>query len=237
MIHGFSTRKIKSQKTLGERLRSARESLNLSLSDAELRSKVRAKFLVGLEKGDWTDLPSPVYVRGFALAYAKALNLDQGETLRAFDAELALKKTHDTNDFSYKVKMKSDSKVIITPKLIGYSFLSLFILAMFGYIFYQVLSFAGSPNLQVSTPTDNMVLETESTEISGITDSDNALTVNNEPIPVTNDGHFYVPLKLHRGVNVVKVTALNKVKKETSQVLTIEYKPKTAQADETIVNQ
>ena len=236
MIQGFSTRKIKGQKTLGELLRSRREELNLSIQDAEVSSKVRAKFLISLERGDWSNLPSPVYIRGFALAYAKALGIGKEEASRAFEAEFSLKKTQNPNEFSYKNLIK-ESKVIVTPRLIGYSFLSIFLLTMFGYIFFQVLNFAGSPNLQVSTPSNNIVLESDSAEISGITDNDTVLTVNNETIPVTNDGHFYASLKLHRGVNVIKVKASNKAKKETSEVLTVEYKPKTAQATEVIVNQ
>lgn len=236
MTYGFSTRKIKGQLTLGERLKSARESLNLSLLDAENGSKVRAKFLSGLEKGDWRELPSPVYVRGFVLAYAKFLNLNKEETMRAFDAEIALKRTQIPSEFSYKNTIK-ETKVLITPKLLGYSLLSVFILTMFSYIFYQVLDFAGSPNLKVSAPGNNAIMETDIAEIAGITDNDTTLTINNENVAVTNGGHFYASIKLHRGINVIKVNASNKAKKESTEVLTIEYKPKTAQAEEAVVNQ
>jgi cytoskeletal protein RodZ len=206
------------------------------LSDAEIGSKVRAKFLAGLEENDWKDLPSPVYIRGFVLAYAKYLGLDKEEITRTFEAELSLKRTQNPGGFSYKNSIK-ETKVIITPKLLGYSLLSIFILTMFGYIFYQVLNFAGSPDLHVSAPGNNAVLETDLADIDGVTDNDTTLTINNETVAVTNDGHFYASIKLHRGVNVIKVKASNKAKKESTKVLTIEYKPKTAQANESIVNQ
>jgi len=230
MIRGFSTRKIDGQKTLGERLRSVRQSLNLSISDAENGSKVRAKFLIGLENGDWNNLPTPVYVRGFVLAYAKYLDISKEEAIRLYEAEFALKKTQNPSEFSYKNSIK-DVKVILTPKVLGYSLLATFVLAMFGYIFFQVMDFAGSPNLQVSAPGNNLVLETDSTDVYGITDNDTVISINNETVPVTNEGRFSTSLKLHRGVNVIKVKALNKAKKETTNVLTIEYKPKTALID------
>jgi cytoskeletal protein RodZ len=230
MIRGFSTRKIEGQKTLGEQLKSVRESLEFSIQDAENGSKVRARFLISLESGDWTNLPTPVYVRGFVLAYAKFLGIGKEEIIRLYEAELSLKKTQNPSEFSYKNSIK-DAKVILTPKVLGYALLSTFILIMFGYIFYQVMDFAGSPNLQVSAPSNNLVLETDSTDIRGLTDSDNIISINNETIPVTNDGRFSTSLKLHRGVNVVKVKALNKAKKETTNVITIEYKPKTALID------
>jgi len=53
-------------------------------------------------------------------------------------------------------------------------------------------------------------------------------------VPVSEDGKFSLKLKLHSGVNVVKVKAVNNVKKESSEVYTIEYKPKTAALDNSI---
>lgn len=230
MLKGFYKRKITTQKTLGDCLKEARLKKDVTLLEAEIATKVRSDFLEDLEKNDWSKLPSVVYIRGFVLAYAKYLDIQRDEISGLFVAEANLKKTKgESNALSYQKRIK-DQKVIITPKFIGYVALGIFITTMFGYIIFQVLNFAGSPDLKVVTPDNNAVIESDSTDLKGITDSDIVLTVNNEPIPVTNDGHFATSLKLHRGVNVIKVKAVNKVKKETSEVLTIEYKPKTALA-------
>ncbi|HOX41859.1 MAG TPA: hypothetical protein PK263_06785, partial [bacterium] len=110
------------------------------------------------------------------------------------------------------------------------------IFSMIGYLGYQVMSFVGSPNLKVVTPVNNSVIESDATNISGVTEVDTVLTVNNEKISISNDGHFSANVKLQRGINVIKVRAENKTKKETTEVLTVEYRPKTAELMTSINN-
>jgi len=229
MIKGFSRRKITTQKTLGEHLQEARQKKQATLLQAEIATKVRADFLEDIEKNDWSKLPSEVYVRGFVLAYAKYLDIDKGKISEIFEAEANLKRTKSDSSpvLSYQKRIK-ENKFILTPRFIGYAVLCSFIITLFGYIIYQVLNFAGSPDLKVVTPDNNAITENDTADLKGVTDNNIMLTVNNEPIPVTNDGHFSTSLRLHRGINIIKVKAVNKAKKETSEVITIEYKPKTA---------
>ena len=227
MVKGFSKRKIETEVTLGEFLKKARESRNLPLEEAEIGSKVKAKYLVALEKDDWRDLPSSVYVRGFILAYSKFLELNRIETLRLFDREAKLYKKDHQNSLSYKKSVK-DLRIILTPKLLGYVSAFALVIFLFGYIIYEVQGFAGTPSLKVNTPNNNEITDHDSIEVTGIADIDAVLKINQETIPITNDGRFSSDMKLHQGVNVISVEAVSKANKETSQVLTIEYKPKTA---------
>ena len=102
---------------------------------------------------------------------------------------------------------------------------------MFAYIAYQIVGFAGSPALRLISPANNSIIETDSVNIRGLTDNGDYLTINNEAVPVTTDGHFLTNLKLQRGINVIRVEASNRAKKSTSEVVTIEYKPKTVLID------
>jgi len=73
--------------TLGEVLARARRSLGKSLADAEEATRVRAKLLEALEKGDYDALPAPAYVRGYVISYAKYLELDPAPLLKLFSEE------------------------------------------------------------------------------------------------------------------------------------------------------
>lgn len=64
-------------KTAGERLQDARESLGLSLAEIAERTRVPIRHLEGIEKSDFSTLPSPTYAIGFAKAYARAVGLDE----------------------------------------------------------------------------------------------------------------------------------------------------------------
>jgi len=234
MVVGFSKKKIQSnKKTLGEIFRSRRIGKKISLESAETETKIRHSYLEAIEKSDWSPLPSEVYVRSFVVAYAKYLKLDLDKILAKYWAESASRTGDKQVHISYDQKI-NERKVMITPKILAYSGLCLFIVSMAAYIIYQLIGFAGSPNLEISSPANNSIVETETVTVNGVTDNDTFVVVNDENVPVTQDGRFQALLKLQRGLNVIEVVAVNKAKKETSQVYTVEFKPKTAAVD--IVN-
>ncbi len=61
---------------IGRVLERARKDRGLSLEDAERATKIRKRYLVGLEQDDYTVLPDAVYARGFLKTYANFLGLD-----------------------------------------------------------------------------------------------------------------------------------------------------------------
>ena len=63
--------------TIGEQLRQAREERGAQLSDVEVATKIRVKFLAAMEEDRWDELPAPAYARGFLDIYARHLGLDQ----------------------------------------------------------------------------------------------------------------------------------------------------------------
>lgn len=60
----------------GELLERARREKGLSLRDVENATKIRARYLEGLEQEDYSSLPDQVYVQGFLKTYANFLGLD-----------------------------------------------------------------------------------------------------------------------------------------------------------------
>jgi hypothetical protein len=61
---------------IGISLREARIRQGLELSDAEQATKIRSKYLSGLEEERFEVLPAQTYVKGFLRAYAEYLGLD-----------------------------------------------------------------------------------------------------------------------------------------------------------------
>src|SRR5438132_5033207 len=61
---------------LGNSLREARVRQGLDFPQAELATKIRAKYLRALEEEQFDALPGQTYVRGFLRAYADYLGLD-----------------------------------------------------------------------------------------------------------------------------------------------------------------
>ena len=72
--------------TVGQRLREARESQNLSIEDIAAATRIPTRHLSSLEVSEWDKLPAATYSIGFAKNYATAVGLDRneiGEQLRA----------------------------------------------------------------------------------------------------------------------------------------------------------
>ena len=61
---------------IGSTLREARMRQRIDISDMEMRTKIRAKYLRALENEEWDLVPGPTYVKSFLRTYAEALGLD-----------------------------------------------------------------------------------------------------------------------------------------------------------------
>src|SRR4028119_1485083 len=61
---------------IGLVLERARKDRGLSLEEAERATKIRKRYLIGLENDDYTVLPDAAYARGFLKTYANFLGLD-----------------------------------------------------------------------------------------------------------------------------------------------------------------
>src|SRR6187401_3848479 len=73
--------------SLPERLVAARERKGVDLYRAERDTKIRARYLAALERGDWRELPGSVYTKGFLRNYALYLGLDPDDVLLTWRRE------------------------------------------------------------------------------------------------------------------------------------------------------
>lgn len=73
--------------TVSEVLKKTRKKENLSLEELSQRTKIREKYLLALEKGEWQKLPGLAYIKGFLKSYAEAVNLDPEQVLALFRRE------------------------------------------------------------------------------------------------------------------------------------------------------
>lgn len=72
------------QKSIGEVLRSARESRGWNLIDVQRMTKIQAKYLQALEYNDFEYIPDSNYIESFLVTYADALELDSAVLLDAY---------------------------------------------------------------------------------------------------------------------------------------------------------
>jgi len=71
---------------LGQLLRETREGNEISLAEAEARTRIRQKFIAAMEAEDWNALPGEVATRGFLGKYAAYLGLDEARVFQLYQS-------------------------------------------------------------------------------------------------------------------------------------------------------
>jgi len=73
---------------VGEALKRARMSRQLTLQQVAQRTKINAHTLEALENNDFSRLPADVYVRGFLRAYAREVAIDPEDIVEEYDRQV-----------------------------------------------------------------------------------------------------------------------------------------------------
>lgn len=80
---------------LGARLKEARDKKGYSLDDLQEITKIQKRYLVGIEEGNYSNMPGSFYVRAFIKQYAEAVDLDADELLEQYKQEIPSSQTEE----------------------------------------------------------------------------------------------------------------------------------------------
>lgn len=197
---------------VGQKLHETRIQKSLTLEEIAQKTKIRPEFLTAIEKGEYEKLPSAAYAQGFIRNYASLLGLSQKEILPLFRREFDKKK-------AYKVLpdgLTQNDGFPLTIVRIRQSFiiLTLTSIALLGYLGFQYRSMFFSPMLTVDSPKQNAQTKDEIT-VSGKTDPNAIVLINNEPVLPNNNGEFRKNITLFPGKTSIILKAKNRFGKET----------------------
>ena len=104
-------------RTVGARLREAREKRGVSLKQIASRTRISVMSLEALERSDLSRLPGGIFTRAFVRAYAEEVGLDPDRTIDDFIAELppeAATATAHSSAVEDGEKLESDRHAVAT---------------------------------------------------------------------------------------------------------------------------
>lgn len=216
----FKTKKITSARTVGARLRLARKRKEISLEDAEEATKVRAKYLEAIEKDNWSEFPSRIYVLGFVRRYAEFLDLNSEKILEEFKTEFGRAKTmtRKNNHISYLPKFSITSKMAISAIVI------LLIAGAITYIAVSIGRFSRPPSIEINSPKEQVVTD-KSLLIDGKTQSTAIVEINNQLVGIDDSGNFTQKVELSEGLNIFEIKSKSRLGKESTRALKVIYQP------------
>lgn len=229
MVPVFKAKTIKPTKTVGQRLRSARQKKQLSLEQAEQLTKVKLKYLDALEEDRYDLLPTEVYSLGFLRCYAEALNLKTANLLDQYRHERqAIDSAKNTPVISLAPSRRLSSHgFLITPKTLLSIGSAVVVIGLIAYIAGGVVAFLAPPNLKIFQPEPDSRVTSNNLIVAGVTDPAVSLSINGELVTVDPAGQFKREIALNPGLNTLEFVAINRIGKETRAVRHIlaEYQP------------
>lgn len=220
---GFTKKKIGSM-TLGEKLQQIRSERRISLTEVSRSTKIQVKYLESLEKGDYESLPPDVYVRGFLKSYAQFLGLQEESLIRLYERDRSIQEKLNKNDFSTgkeAFELAKYSKFVVTPKILAVAVMILLFAGGGFYLYRELGKFSSAPRLILKTPENNISSPDNFVDVSGFTDQDATLYINDQAVVLNDQGEFNQKVNLKPGLNQIAVKSVNRFNKEAEKTLQI----------------
>lgn len=131
---------------LGNRLKEARLAKGLSFDDLQTATKIQKRYLVGIEEGNYANMPGDFYVRAFIKQYAEALELDPEEIFASYKNEIPAAYKEDLPEQLSRVRTRTafserSSKVIdFLPRVL----ITILVVGVVALVYYFLQHHAGT---------------------------------------------------------------------------------------------
>jgi hypothetical protein len=102
-----------------------------------------------------------------------------------------------------------------SPKLTFISAIFAVLLVISGYLSYQYVNFVKPPELTVITPAEGEVIRNKNLTVSGKTNSQAVVKVNNQPVLVDENGNFLDTIEIYEKTNEIEIKAISRSGEET----------------------
>ena len=215
-MNGFDKRSISSSKTLGDRLREVREQSGASVKQVADDLKIKQSYVEALEKSDYTQLPSRVFVKNYVRNYAKYLRVSTETANQMLEEEFAVYENGPEIPTIDRHHTKRPLKLV---HFVVAGAILMLVLLITAYFTTEIANIAQPPPLEIASIPDQLNVDERFVTISGTTVVEASVTINEQPVDVDIDGSFSQVMGLQEGVNVFKIVA--KTRRSNEQ---IEYK-------------
>lgn len=195
-------------KSVGQILQETRNSKHIDLGDVARVTRIRPQFLQIIEADDYSKLPSGAVARGFIRNYSEYLGLNSENALAVFRRDFV---ENPRGQIVPRGMVTPASDVSFwTPKTTVWAVVSTVLTIFLGYLLFQYHILTGPPELSLTEPKDKVTTSQVSIQVSGHTDPEATLMVNDQQVVLDHGGQFSFRVSLNPGENQIKIVALAK---------------------------
>jgi len=213
--------------SFGSVLKQARKVKNLDLSTIAQSINVQEKYLHALEEERVQDIPSITYGKHFLRRYAAYIGLEYTKLEESFTKAFYYLKQREAVTCPQKQKRKEFS--LFSHKLLvrRIGIVAVIALLGIGYLGFSVVYSLQPPQLTLTSPKQNLIVHATALEVSGVSDPEASITVNDQAVTTDEKGNFFLQLAVQPGTQIIRVRAEKKhglATEEDRQVLVLEDK-------------
>ena len=205
--------------SLPERLLAARERKGVDLYRAERDTKIRARYLQALERGEYRELPGAVYTKGFLRNYALYLGLDPEDVLAQWKRERGDAAIPAEPVLAVPKPLTAPRQgLTFSPVVVVAALLTVLIAAFAVFMGVQLIRFARPPTLAVTNPSQAVIEVADDTStytLRGTSIPGATITISaagrDQPYRVSADatGRWSQVVELRRGRNQFDIDAVD----------------------------
>lgn len=194
---------------------------NLNLKKLSEISGIALCHLENLNSGNFDDLPSAPYVRGYLKKIGGILEFNSEEWWQILKTQENIKSSGEEDELPKNRFLKNSQ----TKKIVAVV-VAVIILSYFGFRFSQIF---GRPEILLTYPQGEGILTSTNPEITiqGTLKNGDKILIGNEEIPVSSDGSWQKIVPLTSSTpNNIEITAKKFLGRETKLTLQIIYEPR-----------
>jgi len=198
---------------LGAVLRTAREAKFIDLARVERDIKIRIRYLSALERGDYRDLPEPIYTRGFLRNYGLYLGLDPEYLVDLYRLESGAGVERPSMPAARRsVAARQGRSLVVSSGALAAAILTVLVVAFVAYLVGEFITFARTPDLRITDPAAEVAAwQGSAYTIRGVTEPNSTVTTDglrqNPTTTADAEGAFSVRVNLVPGANVITLVA------------------------------
>jgi hypothetical protein len=196
------------------------------LAEISKGTGIQTKYLEAIEKGEFSKLPSLVYVHGFLRSYARYVGEDPEKFIRLFERERGIADNlAPSKDVQTSKKLWTSPRPLaehaITPRmLLSLSFIVLFFGA-FLYVWLGLSHFISKPQLLLVSPENGQIINSRYVDVEGKTDISSRVFINENEVLLDEFGVFKERLEIQEGVNIIDFRSTNTFERSAKETRTV----------------
>lgn len=195
-------------RTAGQVLQAVRIQKKQDLVDVARITRIRTQYLEALELDDYRKLPSGTVAKGFIKNYSEFLGLNPEHILAIFRRDFVENQQGQIIPRGMSSPVGNTS--LWTPKTTIIAVMSTILTVFAAYLIYQYHILTGPPPLSVTLPFDNFVTSETTVEVSGVTDPEATLSINDQLVILEKGGRFAFRVPITSGENTLLIVASSK---------------------------